>query len=856
MKKVTIFNKEDSFMKKICNYSLSILAGCALLAACAKENINNDSMKDTDKRDENVPAGTTLIKVILPDAFAKVSLTQDTGNANGHVRLAWESTDQIQVIDAANASNCATFTIQEGYTAHEATFSGDAVSAGSYNILYGANNVAAADAMEYAFQTQSGNASTAHLHYVALLEGVDSYEEVLFTDEWAAEHGGTLKQSGVLRLRIRLPEAVTSVSECTLRASESIFYTSNAGTTTTDRLTLSFDNNAAVGSDHVLAAYAVLPWKDVAIADGTVFEITVKTTDQDFYRRYFTPGATSLVCGAVNAFKVDEQTEAFTLDDFAGGDGSQASPYLIANARQLCNVASVYSGSTHNVTYFALCDNIDMASVTEWRSIGNSLDGYDNVIDFDGRGKFVSNFNNTTTGNYMGSFFGILHGTLKNITFNDISIDNSTNCVGGIACWVGASNDITWGIMENVHINGGSVSQTAAQQVGGLAGKARNATFTDCSVSDVTITSTTTDASGSANQGYGGIAGWSYNSSYTRCSFDGSLTSARLAGGIVGYGNVGTVITDCTSAGSITAEMQNGRNGEVAGGIVGWMTNTTLSGCSSTASVSGSNNCIGGIVGQIGASGATIKLCHFTGSLSGAASVGGIIGYCEQAATVEECWANSTFSASTGNTGGIVGSTNTNKAVIIRNCYSTGRVYGNGQCIGGILGEMGATASVQNCYSIARIDGQRVMGGIVGRAANMKWDVNVASGNTISGCIAWNPSIICTDRRDATLAGGSGTIVGFTSVKNILTDGRRKADINFQPSDSDYDGTGVDQPDCNGTNWVHGTTPGTGKTYQCPYHGTAATSGATVSLLAQALGWSSDVWDFTGNLPSLKNNPQ
>ena len=855
MKKVTIFKKKDILMKKICNYSLSILAGCALLAACSKENSNNESMRRDSGRNEEVPAGTTFIKVILPDAAAKVSLTQDAGDANGNILLAWESTDQIQVIDAADATNCATFTIQDGYTAHEATFSGDAVTAGSYHILYGADNVAAANEMEYASQRQSGNASTAHLHYVALLEGVDSYEEVQFTDEWAAAHGGTLRQSGVLRLRIRLPEAITSVSECTLTASEAIFYTSNAGTATTDRLTLNFDNNAAVGSDHVLAAYAVLPWKDVAVADGTVFEVTVKTSDQDFYRRNFTPGETSLICGAVNAFKVDNQTEAFIPDDFAGGDGSQASPYLIANARQLCNVASTYVGSTRDVTYFALCENIDMASVTGWRSIGNSLDGYNKVIDFDGRGKNIDNFHNTTTGNYMGSFFGILNGTLKNITFTNIAIDNSSNCVGGVACWVGANNDTTRGTMENVHINGGSISQTAAQQVGGLAGKARNATFTDCSVSNVTITSATTDASGAANQGYGGIAGWSYNSSYTRCSFDGSLTSARLAGGIVGYGNIGTVITNCTSAGTITAEVQNGRNGEVAGGIVGWLTNTSLSGCSSTASVSGTHNCIGGIVGQVGAAGATVKRCRFTGNLSGAASVGGIVGYCEQAATIEECWANSTFAA-TGNAGGIVGSTNTNKEVIIRNCYSTGRVYANGQCIGGILGEMGTAASVQNCYSTARIDGQRVMGGIVGRAANMKWDVNVASGNTISGCIAWNPSIICTDRRDATMAGGSGTIVGFTSVKNILTNGRRKADINFQPSDSDYQGTGVNQPDCDGTNWTLGVTPGTGKTYQCPYHGTAAASGDTVSSLARALGWSSDVWDLTGDFPSLKSNPQ
>ena len=102
-------------------------------------------------------------------------------------------------------------------------------------------------------------------------------------------------------------------------------------------------------------------------------------------------------------------------------------------------------------------------------------------------------------------------------------------------------------------------------------------------------------------------------------------------------------------------------------------------------------------------------------------------------------------------------------------------------------------------------------------------------------------------------SGGSGTIVGFTSIKNTLTKGYRYYNIEFVPSDSDFDGTGVDQPDCDGTNWAVGTTPGTGKTYQCPYHGTAAASTATVSSVARdIIGWDASVWDFSADLPTLK----
>ena len=164
--------------------------------------------------------------------------------------------------------------------------------------------------------------------------------------------------------------------------------------------------------------------------------------------------------------------------------------------------------------------------------------------------------------------------------------------------------------------------------------------------------------------------------------------------------------------------------------------------------------------------------------------------------------------------------------------------------------------SVSNCYSTAAIGGQRVLGGIVGRACNAAWDVTVASNNTVTACIAWNPSIICTDTRDANSAGGSGTIVGFTSVKNTLSKGYRNSNIDYQPSDSEYAGHGVDQPDCDGTNWAKGTTPGTGKKYQCPYHGTAAAATATVTSLATSLGWDTAVWNLTGDRPTLKANPE
>ena len=71
-------------------------------------------------------------------------------------------------------------------------------------------------------------------------------------------------------------------------------------------------------------------------------------------------------------------------------------------------------------------------------------------------------------------------------------------------------------------------------------------------------------------------------------------------------------------------------------------------------------------------------------------------------------------------------------------------------------------------------------------------------------------------------------------------------------NETEYINTMVDQPNCDGTNWVQGTTPGTKASYQCPYYGVAAASDATVSSLAQTLGWSSAIWDFSTDYPTLK----
>ena len=65
--------------------------------------------------------------------------------------------------------------------------------------------------------------------YEAVLKGVDTYENVSFTNEWAEEHGGTFDQSGCVQFNIQLPQGCTQVNAVKILASDRVFNTTHTG---------------------------------------------------------------------------------------------------------------------------------------------------------------------------------------------------------------------------------------------------------------------------------------------------------------------------------------------------------------------------------------------------------------------------------------------------------------------------------------------------------------------------------------------------------------------------------------------------------------------------------------------------
>ncbi len=269
--------------------------------------------------------------------------------------------------------------------------------------------------------------------------------------------------------------------------------------------------------------------------------------------------ASALVLTANAANGALEIWDGTVAEGFAGGDGTEANPYLISDGSHLAYLMKIInesedeSNSTTYGKYYKLTADIYLNDISDYESWdvenapknvwtpGGGVFHYDHIGfagSLDGQGFDVKGVYVNRKEQYNGLFGYLFNADVKNI-----------------------------GVTHS-YINGG-------QYTAGLAGYARaskrNITLSGCSVSDTTVIGTSS---------VGGVFGYleSYNRRTTveRCSSDASV-SARYnsAGGITGflapYGisyNFGEAkdyavrISDCVNYGDITA-------GTGVGGIIG-----------------------------------------------------------------------------------------------------------------------------------------------------------------------------------------------------------------------------------------------------------------------------------------------
>ncbi len=423
---------------------------------------------------------------------------------------------------------------------------------------------------------------------------------------------------------------------------------------------------------------------------------------------------------------------------FAGGTGTDTDPWLIATAGQL-NAIRVYLGNEHSNKHYKLISDIDIGldSWGYWTPIG-------------------------TTTPFCGSIDGDYH-TISNMTI-----------------------------------------AYPANGIVGLIGITNNATITNLNLFQVQVTIDVNPHSG--YQGSGGLVVQSFSSLIDNCHVSGYISfygpadptniDISYLGGLVGWSDSASTLTNCSSTCSVGASATTGITGiglallqiQNVGGLVGLnqgtITNSYATGYSgstiynmSTTASPMFSYATGGLIGSN--SGVVIN-CYSTNTVGGNEAVGGLIGV--NSGQVRKSFFTGSvqgFSAM----GGLVGS----NSGLITDSYSIGSLqfyvdvlyidYWGPYIIGGFLG--GNSGTVSNCYSTGNIDWSWVEPqsycGFVsensGTVSNCYWDINT-SGTDVSAAGLGRLTLDMTyPHSDSTYVGWDFTETWFADSQGIINGG-------------------------------------------------------------------------------------
>lgn len=275
-----------------------------------------------------------------------------------------------------------------------------------------------------------------------------------------------------------------------------------------------------------------------------------------------------------------------TASGFAGGDGTKANPYLIANGAQLKYLEEQSNnGSTHfEGVYFALTQDIYLNSLTghenwsvdnapanNWKAIGNSSANYF-AGSFDGRGHTI--FGLYSVGNGFGGLFGRVHGTIT--TLGALTKESCTVAVENINVAYGfisgnASSSHYSAVLVAVANTGVRISncviddtvtlyvRDSVSGAGAISAAAVGAYIEKCITSAKVIGAIMVTDTGdgtftvSTNAYVGGLAGrlWGFA---VECANFGDVYVGSTGGafiGILGANSMGGVVQDCFVGGKL-----------------------------------------------------------------------------------------------------------------------------------------------------------------------------------------------------------------------------------------------------------------------------------------------------------------
>lgn len=735
-------------MKKIFSISLAAFALVALSVSCNKE-INNpdENLNPANPQEQVNPVAKTItITATLSDQLTKVSFDPIFGEGHKPTGMAhkWQEGDKLRVTDESDPTNTYDFDLISGAGTKEGVFSGDIADAASYAVEV----IPAGSPSEGTTQTQAKDGDTAHLKYVATATGVTDLKAFSLDEA-----------SAIIGIIAKLPAgAADTVNALEIETSDDDFATSTT-------LTVNIATPGDIDGDNILKVYANVPvsWD---IPDNSKMFLRFLTNDASHlvYTRYqeFASGA-SILQGKFNYIKMN----CSHIDQFAGkdDDGTSAEPYLIADAYQLEALNALLAAKPSGTTvYAALIDDIDLDVIDKWVPIDAST----RFINLEGNDMYISNL--TFAGgegyeDYYPGLFGILYGTVRNLTISKANISGGAKVAGilagylcsgsgyGIGCTV---DNVT---IEDSIINGnGKVCGALAGAIGQHASNAFAISISKVTVYNTSVT-TTNDCGGLIALTQGATSA-NRTLSISDCDIINSTVSSTgtsiRVGGLVGFAtSLNTTISDIDVKGTNVSGLSKAK---AVGGIVGQVTSAVdFDRCTyqkygpKTATVTGPAQ-------------------HDGSTSTAGAFIGGIAGEVSGDATFDDCHvknATVTFTTPSKNTnywkytGGAFGYIHSSGAKIGKTTactVETVSVPAYHYC-GGFVGDMNEGSIEKSTITGLTISGQNYVGGFIGQLeAGSISDCSVA-GNTITSA-------------NATVGGfasiiNTGSLVGCSTSLNV-----------------------------------------------------------------------------------------
>lgn len=462
----------------------------------------------------------------------------------------------------------------------------------------------------------------------------------------------------------------------------------------------------------------------------------------------------------------------------------------IAQGYMLVSSAEQLANIKQNLAgkYILMCD-IDLSDYGTWTALGNFTG------ELNGNGYVIKGLTDTRKADNAGLFTIVTDGVIKNLGFEDINI--IANSSGGA---ISGSLDGTT-IVSNCYATG---TVSSGMKASGLSGVARGDVTIENSYAKVNITGTGQDAGGLI----GLMAG--QNLTISNSFYSGTINGTNSVGGLVGSVTSGILNVDSSYVANSTIK----GIGNSIGGLVGLISSAqehSISNSSFDGTISGTEN-IGGLIGINNNGIFSITNSHVSGQIGTTSSkyVGGFIGLNGNNSRRLSVEISNSYSTAdiTGkdNLGGFVGRANTSDFTIEKS-FVSGSISSSSTGVGGFAG-YGQTAkfNIYNSYSIASVKGGSYVGGLVGACGERL----IVENSYAAGLV--------------TSTGSGGAIAGYND--------------NYQMKNVFWDTEKTNKFTAIGTKSENIT-------------GTTGLSSSAFANQSNFTGWSSTIWDFSGDAPKL-----